>query len=117
MKEIINQAMDCMGVAVSIIDASGALLYYNRAAARILDRQPEYIGNDVRTHHRKAASNAKLETMLKEFRNGRTDPFHYRAIPYGKPLWVTLAPVIEQGEFLGCVQSVLLKSELEANFG
>ena len=109
--------MDCMGVAVSIIDTKGVLLYYNRYAARILDRKPEYIGNDVRSHHRRAASNEKLEAMLGEFQSGRTEPFYYRAKPYGETLFVTLAPIFGDGQFLGCVQSVRLKSEIEAHFG
>jgi hypothetical protein len=28
-KELINLAMDCLGVAVTIIDTKGTLLYYN----------------------------------------------------------------------------------------
>ena len=45
--ELINLAMDCMGVAVTIIDAKGTLLYYNQQSARILDRKPEYIRPDI----------------------------------------------------------------------
>ena len=108
--ELVNLAMDCMGVAVTIIDARGRLLYYNRHSTKILDRKPEYIGTDIHAHHKKTDSNKKVDRMLKEFADGRKDPFHYEAKPYGKIIFVTLAPIIKNGEFLGCVQTVRLKN-------
>jgi sensor histidine kinase regulating citrate/malate metabolism len=110
--ELLNLAMDCMGVAVTIIDPKGTLLYYNRRAAKILDRRPEYIGRDVHSHHKKATSNQKLDQMLQEFVGGRTEPFHYEARPYGKVILVTLSPILKNGEFIGCVQSVRLKEDI-----
>ena len=104
--ELINLAMDCMGVAVTIIDTRGALLYYNPQSAKILDRKPEYIGTDIHSHHKKADSNKKLDLMLKEFKRGRKAPFYYEAKPYGKIIFVTLSPIINEGKFIGCVQTV-----------
>lgn len=105
--EIANLALDCMGVAVSIIDTKGELLYYNRESAKFLDRKPEYIGTDIHSHHKKAESNKKVDRMLKEFKEGRKEPFHYEAKPYGDIIFVTLAPLIKNGEFVGCVQTVM----------
>ena len=105
--EITNLALDCMGVAVSIIDTKGELLYYNRQSAKLLDRKPEYIGTDIHSHHKKAESNKKVDRMLTEFKQGRKEPFHYEAKPYGDIIFVTLAPLIKNGEFVGCVQTVL----------
>jgi len=110
--ELLNFSMECMGVAVTIIDPKGTLLYYNRHATKILDRKPEYIGSDVRSHHKKAATNEKLDLMLQEFEKGRTEPFRYEARPYGEIILVTLSPIIKEGEFVGCIQSVLLKEEV-----
>jgi PAS domain-containing protein len=107
--DLINLAMDSMGVAVTIIDAQGTLLYYNRYAAEILDRESDYIGTDVHSHHEKDTSNWKLDSMLQEFQKGRKEPFCYEAEPYGRVVIVTLSPIRKDGEFLGCVQSVLLK--------
>ena len=84
--ELVNLAVDCMGVAVTIIDTKGTLLYYNQHSAKILDRKPEYIGTDIHSHHKKADSNKKVDRMLKEFTAGRNDPFHYEAKPYGKTM-------------------------------
>ena len=115
MGELINLAMDCMEVAVTIIDPKGTLLYYNRHSAEILDRKSEYIGTDIHSHHKKADSNKKVDLMLKEFKEGRKDPIHYEANPYGKIIFVTLSPIIKNGEFAGCVQTVRLKHTASEN--
>jgi DUF438 domain-containing protein len=111
---LIKLAMDCMAVAVTIIDTEGTLLYCNKQAAKILDRKPEYIGKDVHSHHKKPASNRKVDLMLRDFQKGRTEPFHYEANPYGKIILVTLSPILENGKFIGCVQSVRLKEDIES---
>jgi sensor histidine kinase regulating citrate/malate metabolism len=113
-KELINLAMDCLGVAVTIIDTKGTLLYYNKQAVKILDRKPEYIGNDVYSHHMKATSSEKLESMIQDFQKGRTEPFHYEAKPYGKTILVTLSPILENDKLIGCAQSVQLKEDIES---
>ena len=107
--DLISLAMDNLGVAVSIIDPKGILLYYNEESAKILSRKPEFIGNDIHSHHKKAGTNKKLDSMLQAFSNGRTEPFHYEAKPYGEVINVTLTPLIKDGQFVGCVQSVRLK--------
>ena len=108
--ELINLAMDCMGVAITIIDKKGTLLYYNRHSEKILDRKPEYIGMNIHSHHKKPDSNKKVDQMLKEFGEGRKDPFHYEAKPYGEIIFVTLSPIIKNGKFVGCVQTVWPKT-------
>jgi DUF438 domain-containing protein len=115
--DMIELAMDGMGLTVSIIDSQGMLLYYNQHAAAILDRKPEYIGRDVHSHHKKASSNEKLDLMLQAFENGRTEPFHYEANPYGKDILVALSPLLKDGRFLGCVQSVVMKEALLSERG
>jgi len=113
--KLINLAMDCMGVAVTITDTKGTLLYYNPYSTKILDRKPEYIGTDIHSHHKKADSNKKVDLMLKEFEGGRKEPFHYEAKPYGKIIFVTLSPIIKNGEFVGCVQTVRPKNTVSEN--
>jgi DUF438 domain-containing protein len=113
-EHLMKLAMECMGVAVTIIDTEGTLLYYNKQAARILDRKPEYIGKDIHSHHKKAASNRKLDLMLHDFQKGRTESFHYQAKPYGEIILVTLSPILENGKFIGCAQSVQLKKDIKS---
>jgi transcriptional regulator with PAS, ATPase and Fis domain len=114
MRELVFNAMDCLGVAVTIIDPNGILLYYNQHAAKVLDRKPEYIGAEVYGLHKKATSNEKIKFMINEFQRGRTTPFHYKAKPYGKIIFVTVSPILEEGIFKGCVQSVVLEEEVKS---
>jgi PAS domain S-box-containing protein len=113
LEDLMVLAMEYMGVAVTIIDTEGTLLYYNKQAAEILDRKPEYIGKDIHSHHKKAASNRTLDMMLRDFKNGRREPFQYQAKPYGRIIFVTLSPILEKGEYIGCIQSVHLKEDIE----
>ena len=115
LMELVNLAVDCMGVAVTIIDTKGKLLYYNRYSAEILDRKPEYIGTDIHSHHKKLDTNKKVDLMLEEFAKGRKDPFHYEAKPYGETIFVTLSPIFKDEEFVGCVQTVRLINNLSEN--
>lgn len=112
LNDLVNLAMDHMGVAITIIDADAKMLYYNNYAEMILDRKPEYIGNEVYSHHQKVASSQKLSSMMQSFQKGRTDPFYYEANPYGKPILVTLSPINRNGKFIGCTQSAQLKEEI-----
>lgn len=108
--ELADLALEGMDVSVSIIDTKGTLMYYNRHCAKILERKPEYIGTDIHAHHQPAA-NKKLDHMLAAFEKGRTEPFFYEARPYDKVIYVTLSPLIKDGEFVGCVQIVRLNRE------
>jgi PAS domain S-box-containing protein len=108
-KEMLTLAMESMGVAVTIIDTDGVLLYFNPHAVEILDRKPEYVGEDVHSHHKKDVTNDKLDGMIKKFQEGRAEPFRYEAKPYGKALDVVVSPIIKGGVLVGCVQAVLPK--------
>ena len=114
LKELISLAMENLDVAVTIIDTKATLLYYNKQATKILDRKPEYIGKDVYSHHKKVTSSKKLKSMIQNFQKGRTEPFHYEAKPYGETILVALSPIFENGKFIGCVQSVQLKEDIES---
>jgi hypothetical protein len=91
---------------------SFSFLYYNQHSAKILDRQPEYIGTDIHSHYKKTESNKKVDLMLKEFEAGKQDPFHYEAKPYGEIIFVTRSPIIKNVKFVGCVQTVWPKNAL-----
>ena len=109
LPELLFLAVDILEAAITIIDAKGTILYYNASAAKILDRKPEYIGRDAHLHHKKPSTNRRFDLMLQEFSEGRTEPFVYEANPYGSPIVVRLTPLIKEGRFLGCLQSVRLK--------
>jgi hypothetical protein len=44
--------------------------------------------------------------MIKEFEEGRKEPFYYQAKPYGELIFVTLSPILKNGVFVGCVQTI-----------
>jgi len=44
VSQLVNLAMDRLGVALTIIDPKGKMLYYNERAAQLLDRKPAYSG-------------------------------------------------------------------------
>jgi PAS domain-containing protein len=59
LEELVKLAMDYLEEAVTVFDPQGTLLYYNRRAAEILDRKPEYLGTDIHLLHKKAITNQK----------------------------------------------------------
>jgi len=109
LKDLVRLAVDALDLAVTIIDPTGTIRYYNRRAQDILDRKPEYLGQDAHAHHLQPITNERFDSMLQAFATGRTKPFHYQAAPYGREILVTLAPLIQGGQWIGCVQSVRLQ--------
>ncbi len=109
LDELVILAMDCLEVGVTIFDPQGTLLYYNNYSTKVLDRKPEYIGTDIHRHHKKPTTNEKFDLMLQKFSEGRTEPFHYEAKPYGQVILVTLSPIRKAGKLVGFVHCVRLK--------
>ena len=101
--------LDKIPVAVTIIDLEGIILLYNEYSSQILDRKPEYLGTDIRNCHQKPETNARIDTMLNEFKAGRLEEFYYEAFRYGKNIAVTLSPFKVDGQLIGCIQSVTIK--------
>jgi hypothetical protein len=112
LDELIILAMDCLEVGVTIFDLQGTLLYYNDYSTKVLDRKPEYIGTDIHRHHKKPTTNEKFDLMLQKFSEGRTEPFHYEAKPYGQVILATLSPIRKAGKLVGFVHYVRLKGAM-----
>lgn len=113
-EEIIILGMQCLGSAVTIIDREGTMLYYNETAPTVLDRKPEMIGKPIFACHTQNASNDKVRAMLSAFSEGRQEPFRYTATPLGYPVFVTVAPILDRGAFVGCIQSVIRMADIES---
>ena len=109
LDELVILAMDCLEVGVTIFDPQGTLLYYNNYSTKVLDRKPEYIGTDIHRHHKKPTTNEKFDLMLQKFSEGRTEPFHYEAKPYGQVILVTLSPIRKAEKLVGFVHCARLK--------
>jgi hypothetical protein len=52
--------------------------------------------------------------MIQGFQKGRMEPFHYKAKPYGKTVSVAVSPILEDGRFVGFVQSVIPQEQRNA---
>lgn len=101
--EILGQA----AVALTVLDLEGRLLFYNRHAPKILDRQPAYLGRDVGELHQ-PASRAKLAAILAAYRDGDLRE-HAWKLPRGdKTFAVRVAPLVLDGRISGLVHAVLV---------
>lgn len=109
-----DRILEEAGVGVTILDQDGVVIYYNRWAARYMDRQPSYIGDNVRNRHSRAITNPRLDAMFGLFEKGRTEPVRYVAHPPGmRALLVTVSPIHQGDELVGFSQLVLFKEEVQ----
>jgi DUF438 domain-containing protein len=105
----IPQILDKIPMAVTIFDLQGIMLYYNEYSPRVINRKPELLGKDIRLCHQKPESNARIDRMIEEFKNGRREPISYEARPYGKPLLITVSPLEIDGRLVGFIHTAMPK--------
>jgi len=101
--------LEAIPVGITVVDLNGHIQYYNDFSSQILDRKPEYIGQDLRNCHNTAASVEKIDHMLKAFKKGRQDEFGYETIRNGRHLAVKFSPLMVDGKIIACVQTVVVK--------
>ncbi len=106
-------ALENLPVGVTLVDPEGIMLYFNRRAAEILDRKPEYIGRDIRACHKEKRSNDKIDRILNEFRSGGTEPHSWRLERAGRYFNVTFTPLRKDGELIGALHTVQVEQEKE----
>jgi sensor histidine kinase regulating citrate/malate metabolism len=112
-----DRLLEQAGLGVTIVDRHGTVMYYNKWASEHLDRQPGYLGHSVYERHHRKITNPRFDAMFKLLIDGRTEPVHYVARPYGKTtLLVTVSPIRIDGELVGLSQLVLLKDEVQQLF-
>ncbi len=103
------EVLEQMCAGISLVDLEGRLKYYNREAARILDRKPEYIGRDVAACHGKQESVEKIRGMIRDFEQGRKEPFHWEIERFGRRLLISFSPLAVQGRLVGCIHMAVVK--------
>ena len=101
--------LDKIPVGVTVIDLEGRILYYNEYSSQIVDRKPEYVGEDIRSCHKKPESIAKIDSILKEIKDGERQDFYYESERNGKTLGVIVLPYTVNGELIGFIQSFVVK--------
>ena len=110
LKEITRLAnlLEEVPVGITVIDLDGRIRYYNAYCARIVDRKPEHIGEDIRACHRKAESITRIDRILEDIRLGRRETVQYESVRNGKNLAVTVSAYREDGRLVGCIQSFVV---------
>lgn len=109
-----DRLLEQAGLGVTIVDRHGTVLYYNKWASEHLDRRPGYLGHSVHERHHRKVTNPRFDAILQLFIDGRVEPVHYVARPYGKTtILVTVSPIRISGELVGLSQLVLLKDEVQ----
>lgn len=102
----LGDILDALPVGVTLIDPQGVMLYYNRSAARLVDRRSELLGSDVRLCHQTSRAREIIDRLLREFRQGRREPHVYQSQRKGRQLEVTIAPLFRDGRLVMCVHTV-----------
>ncbi len=99
--------LDQMAVGLTVLDLDGAILFYNKHAAKVLDRKPSYIGRDIRDFH-KPASNQRIEMILEAYARGETQEYAWQLARDGKVFGVRVAPLMEDDRPAGLVHTVMI---------
>ncbi len=102
-----EQLLHQVPVAITVLDQKGRIVFYNRHAPRILDRRPQYRGQDVRRFHQPDSA-AKIESFLQTYARGGRQEFAYQVQREGMRFAVRVAPWLEDDRCLGLIQTVML---------
>ena len=78
-------------------------------SARLVDRKPEYLGEDIRSCHKKTESVVAIDRILDDIHSGRRKSVYYETERNGKTLAVTVSPYAVEGEVVGTIQSIIVK--------
>ena len=112
--ENLLQILDALPTPVTLSDDQGRIIFYNQAATDNLDRKPEYIGRDIKFCHKKQESIDKIDIIMNDFRNDRTEEYPYRVVRHGRELNLFLRPIHQDGQLKAVVQTVIFgKAEEE----
>jgi len=101
--------LDQLPVGITVIDLEGRILYYNETCAHLVDRQPEYLGEDIRSCHKKAGSVVAIDRILDDIHTGRKQEVYYETERMGQTLAVTISPYEVDGKRVGAIQSIVVK--------
>jgi DUF438 domain-containing protein len=101
--------LDKIPVGVTVIDLEGRILYYNEYSSQIVDRKPEYIGEDIRACHKNPDSILKINRILEELKEDGTNSYYYESERNGKTLGVTVLPYKANDKLIGFIQSFIVK--------
>jgi PAS domain S-box-containing protein len=100
------ELLEQMPVGITVLDLKGRILFFNKYATRILDRKPEYIGQDVR-HFHKPESNCKIDKILEQYSQGSSKEFSWQVQREQQTFMVRVAPLQGKAGPLGLIHAVM----------
>lgn len=104
-----REVLEQMCAGITLVDLKGRIKYYNREAARLLDRKPEYIGREVTTCHQRHESIEKIKGMIASFVEGRQEPFHWEIERFGRRLLISFSPLRVKESLVGFIHMAVVK--------
>ena len=105
----VKMILDQIPVGITVTDLEGRILFYNAYCSQIVDRKPEYIGQDIRPCHQKSESIVKIDIIFGEIREGQRREYYYESKRGGKRLGVTILPYEVDGQITGFIQTIVVK--------
>ena len=105
----LKMVLDQIPVGVTVTDLDGRILYYNEYCSQIVDRKPEYLGEDIRSCHKKSESIEKIDSILQEIKDGSRQDFYYESVRNGKTLGITVLPYRADEQMIGFIHSIVVK--------
>ncbi|WP_287587348.1 PAS domain-containing protein [Candidatus Borrarchaeum sp.] len=103
----LEKLLDEIPVALTYVDTNGIILYRNKTAAqRPLPKGTREPGANIRDCHALPESLEQIEKIFNGFKNGRKTPHHYISQRTDLKELVTLTPMFEKDQFVGCFSTI-----------
>jgi DUF438 domain-containing protein len=103
----LEKLLDEIPVGLTYVSPEGIILYRNRTAAqRPLPKGTREPGANIRDCHALPESLEQIEKIFNDFKNGRKIPHHYISQRTDIKELVTLTPIFEKDQFVGCFSTI-----------
>jgi len=103
----LERLLDEIPVGLTYVDKNGIILYRNKTAAqRPLPKGTREPGTNLRDCHAFPKSLELIEKIFNDFKNGRKTPHHYISQRTDIKELVTLTPIFENDQFVGCFSTI-----------
>jgi DUF438 domain-containing protein len=103
----LEKLLDEIPVGLTYVNPEGIILYRNKTAAqRPLPKGTRDVGANIRDCHAFQKSLDLIEKIFNDFKNGRKTPHHYLSQRTDIKELVTLTPIFENDQFVGCFSTI-----------
>ncbi len=103
----LEKLLDEIPVGLTYVSPEGIILYRNKTAAqRPLPKGTRELGAHIKDCHAFPKSLELIEKIFNDFKNGRKTPHHYISQRTDLKELVTLTPIFEKDQFVGCFSTI-----------